>query len=112
MRFLNLLPLILSTAVFANAQTGGSGNATKSDIPQNASVGFSASMLDRSIDPCTNFYAYACSKWQAQNPIQGDRPGWGRLNELADRGEYIVRDIMQKYKEKDPIRRLVLRKHS
>ncbi len=59
-------------------------------------VRFSADMLDQSIDPCNDFYAYACSKWQAQNPVPADRPAWGRFNELQERGEYIVRDILEK----------------
>jgi endothelin-converting enzyme/putative endopeptidase len=59
-------------------------------------VRFSPEMLDQSIDPCTDFYAYACSKWQAQNPVPADRPTWGRFNELQERGEYIVKDILEK----------------
>jgi endothelin-converting enzyme/putative endopeptidase len=61
-----------------------------------ADVRFSAGMLDKSIDPCNDFYAYACSKWTAQNPIPSDRSSWGRFNELQQRGEYIVRDILEK----------------
>ena len=70
------------------AQTGAS--APKKDVR------FSPDMLDKSIDPCNDFYAYACSKWQAQNPVPADRPAWGRFNELQERGEYIVRDILEK----------------
>jgi endothelin-converting enzyme/putative endopeptidase len=70
------------------AQTGAS--APKKDVR------FSPELLDKSIDPCNDFYAYACSKWQAQNPVPADRPAWGRFNELQERGEYIVRDILEK----------------
>ncbi|HEY1401490.1 MAG TPA: hypothetical protein VF953_07865, partial [Terriglobales bacterium] len=70
------------------AQTGAS--APKKDVR------FSPDLLDKSIDPCNDFYAYACSKWQAQNPVPADRPAWGRFNELQERGEYIVRDILER----------------
>ncbi len=70
---------------------------TEASTPKKAvQVRFSPDMLDKSIDPCNDFYAYACSKWQAQNPVPADRPTWGRFNELQERGEYIVRDILEK----------------
>jgi endothelin-converting enzyme/putative endopeptidase len=59
-------------------------------------VRFSVDMLDKSIDPCNDFYAYACSKWLAKNPIPSDRPSWGRFDELQQRGQFVVRDILEK----------------
>ena len=76
----------------------------QSSSPASAGVGFSPDMLDKTIDPCTDFYAYACSKWQAQNPIPSDRSSWGRFNELQERGENIIRDILEKYSANDPKR--------
>jgi len=91
-----LLSLLLIPSIFVAAQ-----NTSGVD---NSKVRFNPDMLDKSLDPCTDFYAYACSKWQAQNPIPSDRPSWGRFNELQDRGEIVVRELLEKYSVDDPKR--------
>src|SRR5579864_2440970 len=89
-----LIALVFASCTLALGQTSTpTGN-----------VRFSTDMLDKSTDPCTDFYAYACSKWQAQNPIPSDRPSWGRFNELQDRGETLVRGILEKYSLDNPKR--------
>jgi endothelin-converting enzyme/putative endopeptidase len=84
--FLKMLTIFLMLAAALIAQ----------DKPKQADVRFSEDMLDKNIDPCNDFYAYACGKWMAQNPVPSDRSSWGRFNELAQRGEFVVRDILEK----------------
>ncbi|MBS1851353.1 MAG: M13 family metallopeptidase [Acidobacteria bacterium] len=58
---------------------------------------FDPNLIDKNLDPCTDFYAYACAKWRAKNPIPGDEASWGRFDELVKNGELTVRSILEKY---------------
>jgi putative endopeptidase len=57
---------------------------------------FDISMVDKTLDPCQDFYKYACSKWNAANPIPADQVAWGTGSGLQYWNENILRDALEK----------------
>ena len=51
---------------------------------------FDLSAIDKTADPCADFYQYACGNWVKNNPIPADQVRWGRFNELRDRNDYLL----------------------
>jgi putative endopeptidase len=38
--------------------------------------GLDPAAMDRTVDPCVDFYAYSCGGWQKRNPIPADQSSW------------------------------------
>jgi putative endopeptidase len=55
---------------------------------------FDLEAIDRSADPCTDFYQFACGGWLQNNPIPSDQAKWGRFSELGENNRLILRDIL------------------
>jgi endothelin-converting enzyme/putative endopeptidase len=57
--------------------------------------GIDLTSLDQTANPCTDFYQFTCGGWMASHPAPPDQPRYGRFEELQDRNNLILKDILE-----------------
>jgi putative endopeptidase len=63
--------------------------------PMVSRSGVDLAAMDPTANPCADFYQYACGGWIKNHPTPPDQPRYGRFNELQDRNNEVLRDILQ-----------------
>src|SRR5579859_1942145 len=76
----------------ADAEAGNSRNAP----------GFSIDNIDKSVDPCVDFYQYACGNWMKRAEIPADEPEWVSFLEVNERNQKVLREILEKAAAEGP----------
>src|ERR1700743_2073597 len=105
MQSIRIASVLLLCTGFAIAQhsAGTPAAFSAADQPSNAAPvepkalhSFDVSAINKTADPCTDFFEYACGNWRKTNPIPGDQTRWGRFNELSERNRYLLYVDLQK----------------
>jgi putative endopeptidase len=66
--------------------------------------------MDRTADPCVDFFQYACGGWIKNNPIPPDQSSWDTYSKMEDDNRVRLRGILEAAAVPDPSRNSVTQK--
>lgn len=65
-----------------------------SSMHETHNKGYDTALMNKTVDPCTDFYSYAIGGWLKMNPIPSTESRWGTFNILNKQNEEKVQKIL------------------
>jgi endothelin-converting enzyme/putative endopeptidase len=87
---LTALPAAVAAPIAAHAQSAPTEPPAATELRV-----FDPSLVDKSVDPCGNFYRYSCNGWFKRNPLPADQTSYGRFTELYELNRLHLKQILE-----------------
>jgi len=91
---LALIALLSAAPAFTQDQTTSA--QTKHELRV-----FDPSLIDKSVNPCENFYRFSCNDWFKRNPLPPDQTSYGRFTELFELNRLHLKQILEEASKPD-----------
>ncbi len=76
--------------------------AVAQSSPEKHEPALDVTSMDRSVDPCVDFFAYSCGGWIKNNPIPPDQTSWDTYSKMQDENLTRLRAILDEAASPNP----------
>jgi len=94
--------------LFSCAAIAQNSSSTGPVLPYSPSLDLTS--MDKSVDPCVDFYHYSCGGWQKKNPIPPDQTSWSVYGKLYEDNLNFLRGMLEQAAKPSPQRSAVEQK--
>ena len=82
------LPMAVLVLCAATVAAGQTASVPLIAMPYSPSLDLTS--LDKTVDPCVDFYAYSCGGWKKNHPIPADQASWSVYAKLGNDNQQFL----------------------
>jgi putative endopeptidase len=90
---ISLVLVLFGATLGAQAPAPAAARAADPQLPYTPSLDLTA--MDRTADPCVDFFQFACGGWVAHNPIPPDQSAWSAYGKMQDENRTLLRALLE-----------------